>query len=269
QRAFDARRKRDIDALKAEAESSHEFKPKLVAKRPQSACARPPRDRNQGVHERLFDEHQRQRRRRESRDEAENHRHTFQPHLNKNSRMMGRKSSLGELVENPRAKAVQERSRQAVIAREAEECTFQPKILTKKRGRAVSSRYAGNADAVSAHIELERKSHQAKVERMKKQREYNEIQKCTFTPRVRHVSRTAEADTVVVRGLGRHLELMEMARKKEREQDEREQSLTRPKQRSRGDVSTPYTVPEPFKLSSDPGTQRKKQDIRYMPHVSC
>ena len=56
---------------------------------------------------------------------------------------------------------------------------------------------------------------------MKKSLEVKELEECTFSPAiVRKSSSQGKGGPVVIRGLGRHLELRELAKRKEEEQRE-------------------------------------------------
>ena len=77
-----------------------------------------------------------------------------------------------------------------------------------------------------------------------------ELRECTFQPNVSLIKQAVpEPDgPVIVRGLGRHLELKEMAKKKEEEKAAREEEVfkTQPRVATAG-----YTVPQPFHLSDN------------------
>ena len=94
---------------------------------------------------------------------------------------------------------------------------------------------------------------------MKREQEYEELKECTFTPLVNEELPQARSDgkPVVVRGLGRHLELRERAHRIEEEKRERaakvfleDAAAIRPE---------PYTKPEPFNLSQGVPSRVKKE----------
>jgi hypothetical protein len=64
-----------------------------------------------------------------------------------------------------------------------------------------------------------------------------------------------------VRGLGRHLELKELAQKKEEEKKERERKvfLLDSAASKTSKVSKPYTVPQPFQLSSNDAKHQERR----------
>mmetsp|Transcript_7079 Transcript_7079/g.19990 ORF Transcript_7079/g.19990 Transcript_7079/m.19990 type:complete len:160 (-) Transcript_7079:34-513(-) len=77
-------------------------------------------------------------------------------------------------------------------------------------------------------------------------RESQELRHCTFTPEVNRGVPPAKTGPVVVRGLGRHLEMQELARRRKEDQAKREAQtfLTNPQ-----GTTQPFTIPKPFKLT--------------------
>lgn len=74
------------------------------------------------------------------------------------------------------------------------------------------------------------------------------MRECTWTPKV-NKRRPQSQKPVVVRGLGRHLELREMAKRKEEEQQERERRAFGSGSTSARTVAG-MTIAKPFRLSS-------------------
>ena len=86
------------------------------------------------------------------------------------------------------------------------------------------------------------------------------IQDCTFIPHTNPTSAmTQSKDPVIVRGLGRYLELKEMAKRREDELREREEkvfhsNVSRPARHS-------FTIPKPFHLESDKKAKERRRRI--------
>jgi hypothetical protein len=93
------------------------------------------------------------------------------------------------------------------------------------------------------------------MEQMRKNKEYENLKDCTFTPNIiRSPPPGASNAPILVRGLGRFLEKQELARKKLQEQKDREEKVFI---KSVGALTRNYTVPEPFQLSSARGEGKK------------
>ena len=74
---------------------------------------------------------------------------------------------------------------------------------------------------------------------------------CTFQPQVNDKILEGKEDVVIVRGLGRHLELREMQKKKVDEKKEREEKVFGINKKQNKDIEGPfYTIPQPFNLSA-------------------
>jgi hypothetical protein len=117
------------------------------------------------------------------------------------------------------------------------ECTFAPKVDYKKYSR-VKSHYDFSDPELAAHIvdELKDRAHRrAEGARTKDERE---LKDCTFKPNVPSGRRVEADGPVVVRGLGRYLELKELARKQNAPVEKKPERV--------GSV----TIPEPFQLST-------------------
>ena len=116
-------------------------------------------------------------------------------------------------------------------------------------------------DQISLKIEQQRAEREAKIEESRRHREFEELKECTFQPNVCKKWRAKEeSEPIIVRGLGRHLELREMAKRQEEEAAQREAEVF--KLQPSPNVSG-YTVPEPFKLSGTaPDARREKRRER-------
>ena len=189
---------------------------------------------------------------------------SFKPEINPVSKILGRAMSVEELAANERNKRVK-----AEAARQSEEafretCTFKPKLVKNRAssvGRVRSKIDLKEPEELMDRITQYRKEKETKLEHTRRIMEYEELKDCTFTPSItRSRPATAKKGPVVVRGLGRYLELKELAKRKEEEQRRREEKVFL----SHTDTapSVPYTIPKPFNLHSDPQADLKKQKLQ-------
>ncbi|KAG1692137.1 hypothetical protein DVH05_025757 [Phytophthora capsici] len=167
------------------------------------------------------------------------------------------------------------RSRVALEMEEASqaECTFQPNLIASKPRNGSAStgklysreprsrtKLEWQSENLLHLIEAERQKKADDIEAKRNALELKELEECTFQPnllkrRGKLSSKgspspprdsSAEEKPVIVRGLGRFLELKDLARKQQAEQKQREQKVFAP-----NSLYEPrsYTVPKPFKLS--------------------
>ncbi|KAK1944448.1 hypothetical protein P3T76_004360 [Phytophthora citrophthora] len=169
------------------------------------------------------------------------------------------------------------RSRVALEMEEASkaECTFQPNLVASKprNGSASTSKLYNREPRSRTKLEWQSENllHLIEAERQKKAddieakrnvQELKELEECTFQPNLNKPRQkgklsskgspspprdsSAEEKPVIVRGLGRFLELKDLARKQQAEQKQREQKVFAP---NSSYEPRSYTVPKPFKLS--------------------
>ena len=124
--------------------------------------------------------------------------------------------------------------------------------MTWMDGRQERSRYSIDVtqpDTLTQRIKEKERQKMAQCEQVKKKKEYEELKECTFTPAIKRAVPKQASGPIVVRGLGRHLELKELAQRQSEEKAERERKafLTHVTNTS----TKPYTVPHPFDLSSN------------------
>ncbi|TMW65448.1 hypothetical protein Poli38472_008090 [Pythium oligandrum] len=165
------------------------------------------------------------------------------------------------------------RSRVAMEMDQAQraECTFKPQLVakpptrthTKPKSSSTSKLLAkerqqdGKAiwrsDNILHMIETQRQQRDEELQTKRNARELRELEECSFQPSIRRTSRgeskarrESEERPVVVRGLGRFLELQERAKRQQIEQKQREDKVFRP---NYSYEPRSYTIPKPFKLS--------------------
>ncbi|KAL3660657.1 hypothetical protein V7S43_014411 [Phytophthora oleae] len=194
------------------------------------------------------------------------------------------------------------RSRVALEMEEASkaECTFHPNLNTSKpRNGSASTNKIYNREPRSRKklewqsenllhlIEAERQKKAEDIEAKRNAQELKELEECTFQPNLLKPSRRgklsskgspspphdngAEEKPVIVRGLGRFLELKDLARKQQAEQKQREQKVFAP---NSSYEPRSYTVPKPFKLSetSKDSIRRRlkvREEMRAKEHQEC
>ncbi|RLN80471.1 hypothetical protein BBJ28_00001325 [Nothophytophthora sp. Chile5] len=188
------------------------------------------------------------------------------------------------------------RSRVALEMEEAEkaECTFQPTLIASRKpvGCASTSKlYSREPRATRSMewksenllhlIEAERQKKADEIEAKRNAQELKELEQCTFRPNLRKSgprkrlpgtknspspprnaddAGRASEQPVIVRGLGRFLELRELARKQQAEQKQREEKVFAP---NANYEPRSYTVPKPFKLSeSSKDSIRRRLKVR-------
>ncbi|KAG7389869.1 hypothetical protein PHYPSEUDO_009383 [Phytophthora pseudosyringae] len=169
------------------------------------------------------------------------------------------------------------RSRVALEMEEASkaECTFTPTLVTSKnrngsastsklynRGPRSRTKLEWQSENLLHLIEAERHKKADEIEAKRNAQELKELEECTFRPNLQKPRRRgkasakgspspprdsdAEEKPVIVRGLGRFLELRDLARKQQAEQKQREKKVFAP---NTAYEPRSYTVPKPFKLS--------------------
>ncbi|CBJ29035.1 hypothetical protein Esi_0133_0021 [Ectocarpus siliculosus] len=206
---------------------------------------------------------------------------TFRPSLNPVTHSMAQASPLDELVNNLRGQRVRERVKAKVS--DAQACSHKPTLLAEAallhtdaegagasrdgggcagsggRGAAAAGLYGpGNRYRLSvreparmtAELRAREREQEERFNALRQEKEVAEMQRCTFVPQTNSAILRAEGP-VLVRGLGRHLELKDVAQQRERERREREARAfgVRPRAVRRSVLGE--TIVEPFSLSSD------------------
>jgi hypothetical protein len=178
---------------------------------------------------------------------------TFRPNLNPYSEEIGRPTCTEELVNNERNKRI----KQLLAERQEEEWRrvhqFHPKLIANNY-KAMQSKYKliemKDPESISQNVQKYQEVKKRKLALAKEKQEQKELDQCTFHPEIYSSKRriATYSGPVVVRGLGKHLERKERAKKLLQEKLEREKAVFRPKI-TRPDPSLPFTIPEPFNLS--------------------
>lgn len=179
------------------------------------------------------------------------------------------------------------RSRIALEMEEASkaECTFRPNLVASKYHTGSSSarklcsrepqtrKLEWQSGDLLHLIEAERQKKADVIKAKRNAQELKELNECTFQPNLQKPRRqgkslktpplqdnTSNEKPIIVRGLGRFLELRELARKQQTEQKQREQKLFAP---NTSYEPRTYTVPKPFNLSkTSKQTVRRRLKVR-------
>ncbi|GIL54738.1 hypothetical protein Vafri_10453 [Volvox africanus] len=184
------------------------------------------------------------------RDALEQHHYgqfTFTPAINPRSRRIGRRHSLTDLYRDEERQAKLERLAAAAEAERSVECTFRPNINQRsaslgrqRRGSLVLASVDGHEQATKLRSSILTEARALK--------EYEELKECTFTPAI---NRTVPKPNgpIAVPGLGRHMELKELARKKREAEEARKAEVWNLRPKSPGPRAG-ITVPRPFSFEA-------------------
>eukprot|EP00854_Cymbomonas_tetramitiformis_P003370 gene3370-4239_t len=204
--------------------------------------------------------------------------YSFEPKLNNVSRSMARSTTLGELVKDERRQKQCVKPRMCVedligdssagegdgmhdeqvlseakkAAEEAEraQCTFRPELVAKSKKLPPRPYQVdmNHADTITRRIAEYQKEKEQRLEEYRAAQQYEELEACTFSPATNKtkVPATRSSTPVVVRGLGRHLELQEMAKRMKVEHEDRAAKVFL--ENPNGGPKQQYTIPQPFNL---------------------
>lgn len=265
---------------------------------------------------------------------------TFKPALDPVSAALGKKSSLQDLVDNPKGKSVRERARRQQQEVEEGECSFHPQVLEYRLDASASSSLYGagtssyrydtqhsidgwasqtmlperdardSSGVVQAKINIKEPEKMARDIRLHLQereerrraelmaRELEALRECTFAPSVQpppldagerplisfflslivslhptpppltfsHLPLAPLGQPIVVRGLGRHLELRHLSIKQREEREEREREVFSVKgvdrlrrQEDGGTILRPFALSHPNPRPSAAAVQSQQE----------
>ncbi|GLC60543.1 hypothetical protein PLESTB_001625100 [Pleodorina starrii] len=172
---------------------------------------------------------------------------TFTPAINERSRRIGRRHSLTDLYRADERQAKLERLAAEAEAQRAAECTFRPAI--NPRSASMGRLRRGSLVLASTEVhEQANKLRSSILTEARALREYEELKECTFTPAI---NRTVPkpAGPIAVPGLGRYMELKELARKKREAEEARKEEVWHARPKSPGPPAG-ITVPRPFSFDA-------------------
>jgi hypothetical protein len=194
---------------------------------------------------------------------------TFKPSINPVSKEIGQATVGKELVENERNKRIKQQLAEELGEEWKKTYSFKPTLVATTY-QAQQSKYKlidpNNIDATVDNVKRYNEEKEKRLSDAKKIQEYNEMQACTFQPntaRVRPKTPTNQPrGPVIIRGLGKHLERRDRAKKLEEEKKEREEKVFRPRVKGQG-TNLPYTIPVPFK-NLHPDNYANNKQIKHM-----
>ncbi|KAK3275755.1 hypothetical protein CYMTET_16127 [Cymbomonas tetramitiformis] len=176
--------------------------------------------------------------------------YSFEPKLNNVSRSMARSTTLGELVKDERRQKVLSEAKKAAEEAERAQCTFRPELVAKSKKLPPRPYQVdmNHADTITRRIAEYQKEKEQRLEEYRAAQQYEELEACTFSPATNKtkVPATRSSTPVVVRGLGRHLELQEMAKRMKVEHEDRAAKVFL--ENPNGGPKQQYTIPQPFNL---------------------
>ena len=180
---------------------------------------------------------------------------SFQPTIDPVSKRLAPSTTDAEKSINFRGRRTRMHAEQKAQVRFLQQHSFHPTLATPQSSRDAMTPRKGAIEASQEYPER-RKSFEERRRQLRAEKELEEMRECTWTPKV-NKRRPQQQKPVVVRGLGRHLELREMAKRKDEEQQERER-------RAFGTASTGgrnavgITIAKPFRLSSSNANRKQR-----------
>eukprot|EP00878_Enallax_costatus_P021208 GHUV01022446.1.p1 GENE.GHUV01022446.1~~GHUV01022446.1.p1 ORF type:complete len:368 (+),score=115.39 GHUV01022446.1:191-1294(+) len=190
---------------------------------------------------------------------------TFRPAINSRSQRIAQATPLKELYENTKGKMKRGAAALAVQMQYEQECTFSPNL--QKQGmpqtapaEAKLSLSSSEVDAVVRRLHSAQQSKEDKVEAAMSFKQYQELKQCTFAPEInKEVPR--QQGPVLVRGLGRFMELKEMA-KRQAEQKAAVEAKVFMTNIHANTRQRPFTVPKPFWLGRSAESEQQEEQRR-------
>ena len=176
----------------------------------------------------------------------------FEPQINQISKALGRSTSLSEIADNSFSQANRKKEIENKAIEEERKYNYTPRITKGKQFEYITSSYKQSENllnTIKGQCELKQK----KCNEIKKNKEFEEMKECTFTPKGVGIIGNYY-NKASIRGLERFLELREIAKRREEEAKEREKKvfLMNPKMNA-----SFFTTPKPFNLHPS----NKKQKI--------
>ncbi|GMH71352.1 hypothetical protein TrLO_g3865 [Triparma laevis f. longispina] len=237
--------------------------------------------------------------RREERVVEEYNRYTFEPEINNISRALGgaQPFSIEQLNKNERGKAIREKVKKQAEETFKSECTFKPNVQKKRVSRTNKTKVdegeprqkafqlnLSNPEDLTLQVTRYNEAKETERQTALREREMKELEECTFKPRTNHAAKAKPVNgsndenkaqgggymsqhnakkskaPVVVRGLGRYLELKKLAAQKAAAQDARERKAFNVRgQSNKAKYPDGTTQVKEFRLSKNPN---KKEKVR-------
>ncbi|BBN18304.1 hypothetical protein Mp_8g01460 [Marchantia polymorpha subsp. ruderalis] len=184
---------------------------------------------------------------------------THSPSIDHTSRLLGGSSTAYELFKNEKGHKTRERIKSVLQDNFEKNHPFRPKLISNGARRP-------SADKMEDMLHRRRQFRLEKarvLEEMKVIRELQEFKECTFKPQVNRAP-PKDQEPVMVKGLGRFLELQDLAKQMKKDQEEWERKIfyqhvyALPKRQ--------YTIPKPFsfahRLTKSYSARQQKEERR-------
>lgn len=202
--------------------------------------------------------------------------YTHRPRIDAISSRLARSKTDSELSSNAQGHALKATLAKERISTEQAKCPFKPTLDAKSADLAAKaperiSHNPEHADSLTSRLAQEQREKDGRLERARRRVEAEQLKDCTFAPQTTKEWPSVVDDDkpLVVRGLGRHMELKQMAKRQQEAQRQREQKafLIDPPSRLQ-----PYTVPEPFAMCSsrkDERFERTRSEVEQSRMAEC
>lgn len=193
----------------------------------------------------------------------------FEPEINEISKNIGKSRSLNEIAGNSTGIWLKRRKAEEKAAVEEKRNTFTPTTRKTRKFEYVLSSYK-QSENISTGIKERENLKFKRIEEKKREKEYDELKECTFTPDSTFGRSYQSPGRVNIKGIERFLELKAIKDRKCEEERERENKVffKYPK----GNCESFYTIPKPFNLhpsSKAEKIQRVKEEIQNKERKEC
>ena len=208
---------------------------------------------------------------------------TFKPSINEISKSLAKSKTVQELTDNRRNRQI----KHDIAARREQEitmqCTFQPAVNTSRKAKELvrnlpESQFRVNVNEptkIVKAIDSYRKDRETKLRQTRQEVEYETMKECTFAPETHGHKVPKQSGPVVVRGLGRYLELKDLAKRLDDEKKQREEKAYLVRGATKSDKTMRgATIPQPFNLTKRRGKENARREalaarIRDQQMVEC
>ncbi|KAG2392949.1 hypothetical protein C9374_009526 [Naegleria lovaniensis] len=245
QQEYEAKEKLKHEALSKKEKDQYEFKPS-ISKVSEEICKKSISRANtmEDIYERLTNRDKKRVDHIKSAIAQEYYsKFSFTPTINQVSNVIAAPTGLDELVNNTRSKKLKEELTHKIM--EKENCPFQPTLVSNNEKYLPDGK---PRQSVITEPEKYLKEKEMKRAKVMMELECEQLQECTFQPAITRSCKSKSAienqAPVVIKGLGKHLERGERAKRIEEEKKERYEEVFRPKVHSKKQGGV--TIIEPF-----------------------
>lgn len=175
---------------------------------------------------------------------------------------------MQELVDNKRSKQIKHQIAAARERQLKEECTFKPATNKSRKAREIveslpDSQFRVNVnepEKIVKAIDAYRRDREMKLRQTRQEVEYESMKECTFAPDVGGARVPKQTGPVVVRGLGRYLELKDLAKRLEQEKSDRAARAFVVQGAAKTKRVKGKTICQPFKLTQRRGKENARRE---------